>query len=103
MLSLLRFVAALVVVQRAGLERFGEFALILSFILIAEWLSDFGLVDIAVRQISSAARRADDTMGAFAVLKAAQGVLAALIMWGVIALLGYPGTWSGRGSSQGPR
>lgn len=90
LLALLRFALALVVVQRAGLERFGEFALILSFVLIAEWLSDFGLADIAVRQISSDRLRWDATMGAFASSKLAQGLLAAAIMWGAIALLGYP-------------
>ena len=58
-LALVRFVVALVIVQRAGLHSFGDFALILSFILVAEWLSDFGLVDIAVRQIASDRRRWD--------------------------------------------
>jgi len=90
LLALLRFVVALVIVQRAGLEMFGEFALVLSFVLVAEWLSDFGLGDIAVRQISANQRRWDATMGALAVSKAAQGVLASAAMWGAIALLGYP-------------
>ncbi|OFW27877.1 MAG: hypothetical protein A3H97_16570 [Acidobacteria bacterium RIFCSPLOWO2_02_FULL_65_29] len=90
LLALLRFVVALVIVQRAGLERFGEFALILSFVLIAEWLSDFGLADITVRQLSSNRRRRGDTLGAFAIAKAAQGILASATMWGATALLGYP-------------
>jgi O-antigen/teichoic acid export membrane protein len=90
-LALLRFVAALVIVQRAGLERFGEFVLILSFVLVAEWLSDFGLSDITVRQISSNQQCRNAAMGAFAISKAIQGVLAAATMGGVIALLGYPG------------
>ncbi len=90
LLALLRFIVALVIVQRAGLERFGEFALMLSFILIAEWLSDFGLTDIAVRQISADARRRDSTMGAFLVSKAVQSVVASAAMGAAIALLGYP-------------
>lgn len=90
LLALLRFVVALVIVQRAGLERFGEFALVLSFVLIAEWLSDFGLTDIAVRQISSDPRRRNATMGAFIVSKAVQCLLASGAMAGAIALLGYP-------------
>ncbi len=90
LLALLRFVVALVIVQRAGLERFGEFALILSFVLVAEWLSDFGLADVAVRQIAANQQRLNATMGAFAVSKGAQGLVAAAIMWGTLALLGYP-------------
>jgi O-antigen/teichoic acid export membrane protein len=90
-LALLRFGVAIVIVQRAGLGTFGEFALILSFVLVAEWLSDFGLVDIAVRQIASDPARAEATMGAFTVSKAAQGIVAAGVMVMVIALLGYSG------------
>lgn len=89
-LALLRFGAALVIVQRAGLERFGEFALVLSFILIAEWLSDFGLADVAVRQIAGNPQGARATMGAFVASKAVQGVAGAAILWGALALMGYP-------------
>lgn len=89
-LALLRFVVALVIVQRAGLERFGEFALVLSFIVIAEWVSDFGLGDIAVRQISAHPHRELSTMGAFLVSKAVQGVFAAVVLAATIRVLGYP-------------
>ena len=91
LLALLRFVVALVIVQRAGLERFGEFALVLSFVLVAEWLSDFGLSDVAVRQIAADRQREEAIMGAFAVSKAVQSLFAAAALWGVVALLGYPG------------
>lgn len=90
MLALLRFGVALVIVQRAGLEAFGQFALLLSFVMLAEWLSDFGLADIAVRQIAASPQRRAVTLGAFAVSKAAQGILAATVMAGAIGLLGYP-------------
>lgn len=89
MLAMLRFAATLVLVQRAGMERFGEFALILSFILLAEWLSDFGLSDIAVRQIAADPRRRPATLGAFGVAKLAQGVLAAVLLWASVSLAGY--------------
>ncbi len=90
LLALLRFAVALVIVQRAGLDRFGEFALILGFVFVAEWLSDFGLADIAVRQISADASRRDATLTAFALSKAVQSVIAAATMGGAIVLLGYP-------------
>jgi len=88
-LAMLRFAATLVLVQRAGMERFGEFALMLSFILLAEWLSDFGLSDIAVRQIAADPRRRPATLGAFGIAKLAQGLLAALLLWGGVWLAGY--------------
>jgi O-antigen/teichoic acid export membrane protein len=89
LLALLRFVVALVIVQRAGLERFGEFALILSFVMIAEWISDFGLGDIAVRQIAAHPEHEPGTMGAIVVSKAFQGILAVALLAGAIAVLGY--------------
>ena len=90
LLALLRFIATIVIVQRAGLEKFGEFALILSFVLIAEWLSDFGLTDIAVRQILAKKRSSDATMGAFAVSKLVQGAVACLFMWVAVSWFGHP-------------
>ena len=89
MLAVLRFGVTLLLVQRAGLERFGEFALILSVVAIAEWLSDFGLADMAVRQIAVDPGRRKDILGAFAVSKAVQGVLAAGILGLGLWLSGY--------------
>lgn len=89
LLAVLRFGATLLLVQRAGLDRFGEFALILSVVAIAEWLSDFGLADMAVRQIAVAAPRRRDILGAFAVSKAVQGVLAAAVLAAGLWLAGY--------------
>ena len=90
LLALLRFIATIIIVQRVGLERFGEFALILSFVLVAEWLADFGLTDIAVRQIAAKQRPLDATMGAFTVSKLVQGAVAWLFMWIAASLLGQP-------------
>lgn len=89
MLAVLRFGVTLLLVQRAGLERFGEFALILSVVAIAEWLSDFGLTDMAVRQIAVDAGRRKDILGAFAVSKAVQGLLAAVALGLGLWLAGY--------------
>ena len=93
LLAVLRFGVTLLLVQRAGLDRFGEFALILSVVAIAEWLSDFGLADMAVRQITLHADRRRDILGAFAASKAVQGMLAALVLGLGLWLAGYgPGT-----------
>jgi O-antigen/teichoic acid export membrane protein len=90
LLALLRFAVALVIVKRSGLDTFGEFALVLTFIFIAEWLSDFGLIDIAVRQICTDTSGGEATLGAFAISKCVQSVLAAAMMVAGMALLGYP-------------
>lgn len=89
MLAVLRFVATLVILQQAGLERFGEFALFLSVVAVAEWLSDFGLSDVAVRQIVADPRRKRLTLGAFALAKLAQGALAASALMAGMWLAGY--------------
>ena len=89
MLAVLRFGATLLLLQRAGLDRFGEFALILSVVAIAEWLSDFGLSDMAVRQISMHPNRRRDILGAFAVSKAVQGLFAAAVLGSGLWLAGY--------------
>ena len=89
-LALLRFAVAIVIVQRSGLERFGEFALVLSYVFIAEWLSDFGLTDIAVRQVSADSRRGPATLGAFAISKLVQSIVAAALMVGAMVLLDHP-------------
>lgn len=89
MLAVLRFLATLVILQRAGLERFGEFALILSVVAVAEWLSDFGLSDVAVRQIMADPSRKRLTLGAFALSKLAQGALAATCLMAGMSLAGY--------------
>ena len=86
----LRFVVALMIVRTAGLERFGEFALISSFILIADWLTDFGLADIAAREMATRHERNNATFSAFTVLKAIQGPVAALAMAVALPLLDHP-------------
>jgi O-antigen/teichoic acid export membrane protein len=89
LLAVLRFVATLVILQRAGLERFGEFALILSVVAVAEWVSDFGLSDVAVRQVAAEPSRKRLILGAFAVSKLAQGALAASALMAGMWLAGY--------------
>lgn len=89
MLAVLRFGATLLLVQRAGLERFGEFALVLAIVMVAEWLSDFGLGDVAVRQMLAQPARRSRVLGAFALAKLVQGLLAAAAMVLVMGLAGY--------------
>ena len=89
-LSLGRLLAALMIVRLLGPDRFGEYALILQFIFLFEWLADFGQNDIGVRDICQDPANERATMGALATLKAAQGVLYALLLPALLLAMAYP-------------
>lgn len=89
MLTALRFAVVVVIARRAGLDSFGAYALVLGFIVVAEWIADFGQTDIAVRDIAAGAGTWPVTLGALAVAKIGQGLLAALAAWGAVVVLGY--------------
>lgn len=89
-LTLLRFACAVVVARRAGLETFGQYALLLALLALAEWWADFGQNDIAVRQMAADPLRAGATWRQLARLKALHGVLAAAGLVGLAWVLGYP-------------
>lgn len=90
LLALLRFAAALIVLRATGLSMFGQYSLILSFVLIAEWLADFGQTDIAVRDMAANPPNRGHVLASLAAVKLMLGILAAFLMWVVVALLGYP-------------
>jgi len=79
-LSLGRLLAALMIVRLVGPERFGEYALVLQFIVLFEWLADFGQTDIGVRDICQRPAEEGETLGALATLKALQGAGLALLL-----------------------
>ena len=89
-LSLGRLVAALMIVHVAGPDRFGEYALVLQFIVLFEWLADFGQTDIGVRDICQ--RPADEPvlLGALATLKLVQGGILALLLPLLLLAMQYP-------------
>jgi O-antigen/teichoic acid export membrane protein len=90
LLSAVRLVTASLIVRLVGSVRFGEYTLVLSFLLIFEWLSDFGQTDIAVRDIARRPEREVEVLHALAQLKALQGAAASLLLPLTVLLLGYP-------------
>lgn len=90
LLALVRFGVAVLIVQRAGLESFGDYALILSYLLVAEWLTDFGQTDIAVREMSRDRGRWAPILGAVVVTKAGQTLFAAVVLCAAVLALDYP-------------
>ncbi|MET0362497.1 MAG: lipopolysaccharide biosynthesis protein [Sphingobium sp.] len=73
-LSAARMAAALAVARLAGVESFGAYALLLSYIGLFEWLVDFGQTDIVVRDVAHAPGRRAAMLGALAAAKRIQGV-----------------------------
>lgn len=89
-LSGARLGVAVIIVRYAGSESFGEYALVLSFILIAEWLTDFGFTEIAVRNICQDPERQSKVVKALVLIKAVQGLVAFSILLLLLFVLGYP-------------
>lgn len=77
MLTVLRFGVVLLIVRRAGMDTFGAYALVMSLVLVAEWIADFGQSDVAVRDLAAQTRPWSLTLGGLSVLKLGQGLLAA--------------------------
>jgi O-antigen/teichoic acid export membrane protein len=90
LLAALRFAAAALIARRAGIDVYGQYALILSFLMVAEGLADFGQTDIAVREIAADPRRRGFTLVALGRAKAMHGIAAAAGLWAAVAWMGYP-------------
>ncbi len=50
-LSLARLLISVLIVRYAGVTRFGEYALVVSILILGEWLVDFGFTEISVRDM----------------------------------------------------
>lgn len=90
LLTVARFVIAAIIVKIAGKESFGEYTLVLSFLLIGEWLADFGLTDICVRTICQDPASEPEHLGALGLAKVVQGIGACVIIAGAVVAIGYP-------------
>jgi O-antigen/teichoic acid export membrane protein len=90
LLSLGRLLVAMLIVRYLGTERFGEYALVLSFLVIFEWLTDFGQTDIAVRNICQRPEREGAILRALASLKVLQGPLLFVLLPYVLYIADYP-------------
>ena len=96
-ISLGRMLAALLIVRYCGADRFGEYALVINFSVLFEWLVDFGQSDIAVRDICQQPLRAGNILRTLAYLKILQSVALALVLPALLWLMQYPAdiVWAG--------
>jgi O-antigen/teichoic acid export membrane protein len=79
-LASMRFGIAILVSRQMGVETLGIYALVLSYILIAEWLVDFGQTDIAVKQLSARPDDREHLTASLWWLKWIQGLLVAMAL-----------------------
>jgi O-antigen/teichoic acid export membrane protein len=96
-ISLGRMLAALLIVRYSGADRFGEYALVINFSVLFEWLVDFGQTDIAVRDICQQPRRAGNILRALFHLKLVQSAALSLLLPALLWLMRYPSdiVWAG--------
>lgn len=86
----LRFLIVVIITNQAGAGVFGEYALLISLLLFADVLVDFGMTDVAVRTLSCEPPRQAVLLGGLLrakVILAASGVCCLL---GSLIALGYP-------------
>lgn len=90
LLTVIRFGIAVLIARYLGVERFGEYSLILAILLIAEWVTDFGLTEIVVRAICQQPDRQVTLLRALAAAKLIQVVVGFAFLVGVLIVMGYP-------------
>ena len=89
LLSFARFGISLLIIRYTGTERYGEYALILSQLMIAEWIVDFGCNEIAIRNICQAPKEEGPLMSALALAKGLQSIIGFLAVIGILYAMSY--------------
>lgn len=72
-----------------GVEAFGDFTLVLSFVMVADIATDFGLTRLIIRDLARDASRLPDYLGVLLPLKALLIVIGYLVMICTVFLMGY--------------
>jgi O-antigen/teichoic acid export membrane protein len=88
--AVIRLVAAGVVVRKMGVEVFGGYALLVVWLTIAEWILDFGTVEVFVREANQEPEHRDRFVRIFLALKIFQAPLAWLVLATGLFVMQYP-------------
>lgn len=91
-LSLGRLLVAMLIVRGAGVEVFGAYTLVIQYVLLAEWLVDFGQADLAVRDIAREPVGEPVVLEALSRLKLLHGAVFGPLLPLTLLILGYPAT-----------
>lgn len=89
--SLGRLVVVALITRTLGTTVFGEYALIVAWLTIAEWILDFGTTDVFVREANRAPERRSHLVRVFLALKVVQAPLAVLVLTVGLVVMGYSG------------
>jgi O-antigen/teichoic acid export membrane protein len=89
-LSIGRLGVALLIVRSTGAERYGEYALVINFVVLFEWLTDFGQTDIGVRDICQEPERRTRVLRELLSLKLMMGAALTLLLPVTLMVLRYP-------------
>lgn len=84
-----RLVTAALIVRRLGISVFGQYALIVVWVTIAEWILDFGTTEVFVREANHAPERRSFLVRVVLALKLVQAPLAVLVMLGGMIAMQY--------------
>ena len=88
--SAARLAVAILIIRFVGAERFGEYSLILSLLLIAEWLVDFGISEIGVRSLSQQPDRQGLLLRAATIISGSQAIIASILMLSALYVMDFP-------------
>ena len=89
LISLSRLLVAVIIIRNGSPELFGQYALILSLLFVAEWLVDFGMTDIGVRNICREPHRKLEILKILTYLKIPHCFLAISVLLGFVVIMGY--------------
>ena len=84
-----RLVAAGMVVRSMGVEVFGGYALLIVWLTIAEWILDFGTVEVFVREANQAPQRRSHLVRVLLAMKGLQAPLAWLVLTSGLIAMNY--------------
>ncbi len=88
--ALLRLVGASLVVRSFGVSVFGEYAVLVVWLTIAEWILDFGTTEVFVREANHEPERRGYFSRVFLTLKIVQAPLAAMVLVTGLIAMQYP-------------
>jgi len=80
MITLCRFVIAMIIVRNLGVETYGKYALVLSLLLVGDCLVDFGMTDFTVRMLCREPEKWYGFLRSFCQAKGILTVVASLIL-----------------------
>ncbi len=89
LIALGRLAVVAVISRRFGTSMFGEYAIIVAWLQIAEWILDFGTTDVFVREVNREPGRRKRLVRIFLALKIFQAPLSVLVLSVGLLVMGY--------------